>query len=107
MEAMRESWTDRRLDDFAAHTDHRFDGVDRRFDEVDRRFDEVDRRFDEVDRRFDAVERRMEDGFARVDADIRELRTEMAAFNRAFLQLGGGMIVTFAVGFAGLILVQL
>lgn len=46
---MRKSWTDERLDDFAAHTDRRFDAVDRRFDEVDRRFDEVDRRFDRVE----------------------------------------------------------
>ena len=76
---MRESWTDRRLDDFAAHTDQRFD----------------------------ALERRVDAGFARVDADIRELRTETAAFHRMILQLGGGMIVTFAIGFAGLILAQL
>ena len=82
MEAMRESWTDRRLDDFAAHTDQRFDAVDRRFDAVDQRFD-------------------------RVDTDIRELRSETAAFHRTILQLGGGMVVTFAVGFAGLIIAQL
>ena len=32
---MRSTWTDSRLDDFAAHTDQRFDAVDRRFDKVD------------------------------------------------------------------------
>ncbi len=90
---MRESWTDARLDDFAANTR--------------RRFDQVDRRFDEVDRRFGVLERRMEEGFTRVNADIRELRSETASFHRMILQLGGGMIVTFAVGFAGLILAQL
>ncbi len=83
---MRESWTDARLDDFAANTR---------------------RRFDQVDRRFDVLERRMEEGFTRVDADIRELRSETASFHRMILQLGGGMIVTFAVGFAGLIIAQL
>jgi hypothetical protein len=55
---MRKSWTDERLDDFAAHTYRRFDGVDKRFE---------------------ALERRMEDGFNRVDADLRELRGEMNA----------------------------
>jgi hypothetical protein len=79
MGSMRESWTDQRLDDFAANTN----------------------------RRFDALECRMENGFARLDSDIRELRAETSAFHRMILQLGGGMIVTFAVGFAGLIIAQL
>ena len=90
---MRKSWTDERLDDFAAHTD----------------------------RRFDTVEMRMGEGFARVDEDIRELRAEMDArfdkvdarfdhldarfdaFQRTMLQIGGGMIVALI----GLIATQL
>lgn len=63
---MRESWTDARLDDFAANVDRRFDAVDLRFDAVDQRFKEVDRRFDEVDRRFD-----------RVEDDLRGMRADM------------------------------
>jgi hypothetical protein len=90
MEAMRESWTDRRLDDFAAQTGQRFDALERRMEEG-----------------FARVDTEMKEGFARVDADIRELRTQMAAFQRMILQLGGGMVVTFALGFAGLILAQL
>jgi hypothetical protein len=35
MEAMRESWTDARLDDFAANVDKRFDSVDRRLDALE------------------------------------------------------------------------
>jgi hypothetical protein len=46
---MRESWTDARLDDFAAHVDRRFDAVDQRFDAVDRQFEEVDRRLKRVE----------------------------------------------------------
>jgi tetrahydromethanopterin S-methyltransferase subunit G len=65
MEAMRESWTDARLDDFAAHTD---------------------RRFDAVDRRFDALERRMEAGFGEMNARFDTLQ-------RTLFQLGGGVIV--------------
>jgi hypothetical protein len=65
MEAMRESWTDARLDDFAKHTD---------------------RRFDEVDRRFDSLERRMEGGFSDINA-------RFDALQRTLLQLGGGVLV--------------
>jgi hypothetical protein len=90
MEAMRKTWTDERLDDFASNTDRRFDGL----------------------------EQRMDEGFRRVDADIRELRGEMNVrlerieervddVNRTMLRLGGGAIVTFVVGFAGLIATQL
>lgn len=35
MEAMRESWTDARLDDFREETARRFDEMDRRFDRVE------------------------------------------------------------------------
>jgi hypothetical protein len=101
MEAMRESWTDRRLDDFAAHTGQRFDALERRMKDG---FDRVDT---EMKEGFARVDAEMKEGFARVDADIRDLRTQMAAFQRMVLQLGGGMVVTFALGFAGLILAQL
>ncbi|HEX5763830.1 MAG TPA: hypothetical protein VFY04_12020 [Solirubrobacterales bacterium] len=68
MHLMRESWTDARLDDFAAHTDQRFD----------------------------SLERRVENGFDRVDAELK-------ALNRTLLQLGGGVIVALI----GLIATQL
>jgi hypothetical protein len=35
MRLMRESWTDARLDDFAANVDKRFDAVDKRLDAVE------------------------------------------------------------------------
>ncbi len=86
MEAMRESWTDERLDDFRAETARRFDEVDRRID--------------------------------RVDADIRELRggmntrlervdARLDVLNQTILKLGSGALVTFVVGFAGMIATQL
>jgi len=72
MEAMRESWTDGRLDDLS----HRVD-----------------------------------EGFRRVDADIRDLRTEMNsrfdALQGTMLQIGGGMIAALLAGFMGLIATQL
>lgn len=79
METMRESWTDARLDDFAQHTD---------------------RRFDEVDRRFDSVERRMENGFA-------EINVRFDALQGMLLQLGGGLLAALVILLAALIGTQL
>jgi hypothetical protein len=50
MHLMRESWTDARLDDFAAHTDRRFDAVDKRFDRVDAELRALNGRFDALNR---------------------------------------------------------
>lgn len=50
MEAMRQSWTDDRLDDFRGD-------VDRRFDEVDRRFDKVEAELRRVNDRLDGLHR--------------------------------------------------
>jgi hypothetical protein len=96
MEAMRETWTDARLSDFAAHTDSRFDAVDSRFEAVEHRFDAVDQRFGTVERRLTTVERRMDEGF-------RALKDRFDAFQRTMLQVGGGVIVALT----GLIATQL
>jgi len=42
---MRESWTDDRLDDFAAHTDQRFDSLERR---MENGFRDVNTRLDSL-----------------------------------------------------------
>ena len=67
----------------------------------------TDQRFDDMSGRVDDLGRRMDDGFNRVDADIRALRAEMSALQRTMLQLGGGMMVTFVVGFASILVAQL
>jgi hypothetical protein len=63
MDAMRQSWTDDRLDDFRGETQRRFDQVDRRFDKVDRRFDKVEAEmkagFESMNARFDSLQRVM------------------------------------------------
>ena len=68
MEAMREKWTDERLDD---------------------------------------MNMRMGEGFQRVDADLRELRSDMnnrfEAMQRLIIQVGGGLFGTMLVGFLSLI----
>jgi len=53
MEAMRQSWTDDRLDDFRG---------------------EVNRRFDEVDQRLGETNKRIDDGFARVNDRLDSLQ---------------------------------
>jgi DNA anti-recombination protein RmuC len=97
-------WTDERMDDFAAHTDQRFDAVDQRFDAVDRRFDEVDRRLDKL-------ERRVEDGFDRVDRRFEQIDAHFQSLHqtihRTVLQLGVSLVVTIGIGFAGIITTQL
>ncbi|MGE5281059.1 MAG: hypothetical protein ACM3N0_01820 [Chloroflexota bacterium] len=94
MEAMRQSWTDDRLDDFRAHVDQRFDDVDQRFNEVDRRFDQVNQRFEQVDMRFEQVDRR----FEWLEAEIRMQRSEISegfrALQRATIQIGAGIFGT-------------
>jgi hypothetical protein len=100
MEAMRQSWTDDRLDDLSQRMDDRFDQVE---GEMDRRFKhvegEMDRRFGEMDKRFD-----------RVEGDIRDLRNDMSALQRTMLQVGGGLIaanLTLMAGVIGLMVTQL
>jgi hypothetical protein len=51
---VRESWTDARLDDFAAHVDQRFDAVDKRLDRID---DRIEHGFARSDERLDAIQR--------------------------------------------------
>ncbi len=75
MESMRNSWTDERLDGFAAHTD----------------------------RRFDALERRMDNGFNRVDADLRAVNARIDALQRTMLQTSAMTIAALI----GLIATQL
>lgn len=85
MEAMRESWTDARLDDFRGD-------VDRRFDEVGNRFDRVDAELREQRREMVALRAEMNERFG--------------VQQRLILQVGGGMFATMVVGFASLIVTQ-
>jgi phosphoglycerate-specific signal transduction histidine kinase len=74
MEAMRQSWTDDRMDDLSRRVEARFDQVDRRFEHADQRLDlnthelrsetrelrtEMSMRFDRVDERLDGMQRTM------------------------------------------------
>jgi len=97
MEAMRNSWTDDRLDDFAAQTWRRFDEVDRRFGEVNQRFDRLEDRmeagFDKVDRRFEGIEARFEGLHLMI--------------HRTIVRVGIAMVSTLGLGLVGIIVTQL
>jgi hypothetical protein len=68
-----------------------------------------------TDERLDDLNCRVEDGFNRVDTELRSLRSEMNArfestdarfdaLHRTMIRIGGGMIATFIVGFTGLLI---
>ncbi len=50
MEAMRESWTDERLDYFRTETAQRFDAVDHRLDRIEGELRDLNGRFDALNR---------------------------------------------------------
>lgn len=87
MEAMREAWTDERLDDLNHKVDEGFQKVDKRIDrfegKVDIRFNRVDDRFNrlegEIDHRFERLEERLEQRFD--------------SLNRTLFLFSGSMIV--------------
>jgi len=89
MEAMRQNWTDERMDDLNHRVDEGFGRVDARFERVDARFERIETRFDRVDDRFERIETRFD------------------ATQRLIIQTGGGMIATMMVGFLSVIAIQL
>jgi chromosome segregation ATPase len=112
MEAMRQSWTDDRLDDFRAETARRFDAVDKRFDkgeggikdlrtEMNGRFDQINGRFeamngriDDMNGRFDAMNGRFDAINARFDA----VTARLESMQRVMLQFSGALLVAL-IGF--------
>jgi hypothetical protein len=82
MEAMREAWTDERLDDLANRVDKGFEGVDARFERVE---GDIRSLRSEMNNRFDSVQRSM---------------------MQAVVAISVGMLAGFG-GLAGLIATQL
>jgi len=74
MEAMRESWTDDRLDYLNHKVEDGFKHVDERFEQVDDRFGRLESRAERIDERLDDL-------------------------NKTITQFGFGMIATMLVGF--------
>ncbi len=85
MEAMRQSWSDDRLDDLVVRVDRGFREVDTRFEHVDKRFEQVDKRFEQIDKRFEQVDKRFEqvdERFKQVDARFEGVQKEFVAVRK-------------------------
>jgi chromosome segregation ATPase len=105
MEAMRQSWSDDRLDDLNKRVD---DGFARVEDRIDRLDEKLEARFDHLDAKIDR----------KIDTSSHELRMEMKAgfddvnarFDRmqqTMMQIGAGLIGVLIAASAGLIATQL
>jgi hypothetical protein len=115
MEAMRQSWTDERLDDgfdrvdadlcairgelssFRVETNERFDRIEKRFDRAEQKTAErFDRLVARIDQRFDRSEERFDQRFDRSEErfDQRFDRSEerFDQWKRLLFQVGGGML---------------
>jgi hypothetical protein len=60
------------------------------------RKDWSDARLDDLNDRVAEMGRRMDEGFNRVDADLRALNARFDALQRTMLQVGGGIIIALA-----------
>jgi predicted RNase H-like nuclease (RuvC/YqgF family) len=88
MEAMRQSWSDDRLDDLqlemrngfvriekqiqtgTEQVEKRIEQVEMRIEQVDRRIEQMDKRIDQLDTRVERLETRVDLGFGRLDDRI-------------------------------------
>jgi hypothetical protein len=118
MEAMRESWTDDRLDYLNHRVDGGFKHVDERFGHFEKR---VDERFDDVDRRFKEADRRLDEGFTQVNENFKQVDERLARMeargdhlSKSFLDLGKSidfstraLIATLIVGFLTIVVTKL
>jgi hypothetical protein len=66
-----------------------------------------------TDERLDDLNERVGKGFDRLDADMREVRSELAGMNKRFetthrliIQVGGGLFGTMVIGFLSLVVTQ-
>jgi len=106
VEALRQSWTDDRLDDLTADMNRRFEKVDKRFDKVDERFDKIDERFDKVDRRFEKVDEKIQGLGVQMNRQNEERAAEVRGFYHSVFLLMVGLCSAL-IGLLGLLIVQL
>jgi hypothetical protein len=107
MEAMRQSWSDDRLDELNRRLDAGFQRVDARFAGVDGQFKRVDRQFERVDRQFERVDRQFAELRAEMNLRFEHVDARFDALNRTIMQVGGGLIGTLIVTCGALVGIQL
>ena len=103
MEAVREKWTDERLDDMNGRMGEGFDRLDKDLREV---------RGEIVGVRGEVAGVRTEVAGVRTEAAenkseiLEEMSSRFEATHRLIIQVGGGLFGTMAIGFLGLVLTQ-
>ncbi len=101
MEAMRQSWSDDRLDDLNKRVDEGFARVDERFAHLEER---MDARFERLDTKIDAVaaELRQE-----VKAGFDQSESRFDRMQQTIIVVGGGLIGVMIATGGGLVATQL
>jgi hypothetical protein len=123
MEAMRQSWSDERLDDLNKRVDEGFTRVDARFARLEERMDAGFNRLDvKIDESVNRLDAKLDEAVGRMDAKLdgsaAELRREMkmgfdqinARFDtmqQTMIRIGAGLIGVLIASSAGLIATQL
>ena len=115
MEAMKESWTDDRLNDlngkvdaFRVETKTEFVAVRGEmragFDRIDKRFDKMEERFDRSDERFERLEIRGDERFERMGERFDQ---RLDSLNRMIILFSGGVCAALITALAGMDATQL
>jgi predicted nucleic acid-binding Zn-ribbon protein len=82
MEAVRQMWSDDKLDHLERRVDEGFDRMDREFAKVDTRFEKMEAQFEKIDARFEKMEAR----FEKVDERFEKIEDRLAKIDE---KLGG------------------
>lgn len=114
MEAMRQSWTDdrldilnRKVDDGFAETGARFDQVERRLDRVDARFEMVEQNFQNVERQFGEVGQRLDRLESRLESMQSSSERRFDSLQTALVHAVIGICAAMVAGFGAIIATQL
>src|SRR6186997_1813834 len=93
MDAMRDAWTDERLDDLNGRVGDLGRRMDEGFNRVDAKIGALDSKFDiriaALDSKFDALDGKRD---SKIENLRIEMRTEFRALNRLILGFGGALI---------------
>lgn len=101
MEAMRQSWSDDRLDDLNKRVDAGFIRVDGQFARVDAQFARLDAKIDsKIDAAAAELRQEMQMGFHQVNS-------RFDAMQQTMIRIGAGLIGVLVASSAGLIATQL
>ena len=111
MEAMRQSWSDDRLDDLQMEMRAGFarmesqiqqgtEQVEKRIEQMGMQIELMDKRIEQMDKRIDRVEDRVEGGFARVEVSLGRLDGRIDFQARAIVYLATVLFTTMAALYA-------